>query len=236
MEEYFAAASPHLRALYYDRCSSREVNSKELKKLIGKATDLTRSCFETSNAIYNSEINKSPVSRAFTQLFTKMEMLSNSNSNAPIPSYFYNTQVDTCDWAEELVFPQTKQCSAAVKEYGWDQAEYRQTLLQVLKDNNIDTQKCLDCVIDDTSGDCVSVENTEKEVSCGNHGASSCAECPQGNGASWCNGECEWLDENGGGCQSKSKDEVRAIVKEEEEDIALPPSPNTRTHAHTQLH
>ena len=29
-------------------------------------------------------------------------------------------------------------------------------------------------------------------VSCGNHDASSCQECPQGNGASWCNGDCQW--------------------------------------------
>ena len=29
-------------------------------------------------------------------------------------------------------------------------------------------------------------------VSCGNHDASSCQACPQGNGASWCNGECKW--------------------------------------------
>ena len=29
-------------------------------------------------------------------------------------------------------------------------------------------------------------------VSCGNHQASCCQECPQGNGASWCNGDCKW--------------------------------------------
>ena len=31
-------------------------------------------------------------------------------------------------------------------------------------------------------------------VSCGGHGAFSCAECTQGNGASWCNGDCQWTD------------------------------------------
>lgn len=46
--------------------------------------------------------------------------------------------------------------------------------------------------------------SVKEEVSCGNHEASSCAECPQGNGASWCNGECEWTSENGGVCQSKT--------------------------------
>jgi len=29
-------------------------------------------------------------------------------------------------------------------------------------------------------------------VSCGSHFAPTCAECPQGNGAAWCNGECVW--------------------------------------------
>ena len=41
-------------------------------------------------------------------------------------------------------------------------------------------------------------------VSCGNHFASSCSECPQGNGASWCNGVCEWnsMDSQ---CEPKGK-------------------------------
>jgi len=30
------------------------------------------------------------------------------------------------------------------------------------------------------------------EVNCGAHTASSCQKCPQGNGRNWCNGECEW--------------------------------------------
>jgi len=30
------------------------------------------------------------------------------------------------------------------------------------------------------------------QVSCGGHFANSCAECPQGNGAAWCNGDCKW--------------------------------------------
>ena len=41
---------------------------------------------------------------------------------------------------------------------------------------------------------------TGEEVSCGNHGAQSCADCPQGNGAGWCNGDCVWSRENGGAC------------------------------------
>lgn len=30
-------------------------------------------------------------------------------------------------------------------------------------------------------------------VSCGNHDADSCEECPQGNGGAWCHGDCEWV-------------------------------------------
>mmetsp|Transcript_27363 Transcript_27363/g.42126 ORF Transcript_27363/g.42126 Transcript_27363/m.42126 type:complete len:497 (-) Transcript_27363:1448-2938(-) len=29
-------------------------------------------------------------------------------------------------------------------------------------------------------------------VRCGGHSAPTCTECPNGNGAAWCNGECEW--------------------------------------------
>eukprot|EP00927_Polykrikos_kofoidii_P007284 TRINITY_DN12983_c0_g1_i1.p1 TRINITY_DN12983_c0_g1~~TRINITY_DN12983_c0_g1_i1.p1 ORF type:complete len:496 (-),score=66.29 TRINITY_DN12983_c0_g1_i1:191-1678(-) len=32
------------------------------------------------------------------------------------------------------------------------------------------------------------------DVSCGNHRAAACAGCPQGNGESWCNGDCRWDD------------------------------------------
>ena len=29
-------------------------------------------------------------------------------------------------------------------------------------------------------------------VSCGNHEAPNCRECPQEHGESWCNGDCQW--------------------------------------------
>ena len=38
-------------------------------------------------------------------------------------------------------------------------------------------------------------------VSCGGHYAATCADCPEGNGAAWCNGECEWCD---GGCDTEA--------------------------------
>ena len=31
-------------------------------------------------------------------------------------------------------------------------------------------------------------------VSCGNHRAATCDDCPQGNGEVWCNGECSWSE------------------------------------------
>jgi len=34
--------------------------------------------------------------------------------------------------------------------------------------------------------------NDGAPVSCGGHMAASCAECPEGNGAAWCNGVCTW--------------------------------------------
>ena len=39
-------------------------------------------------------------------------------------------------------------------------------------------------------------------VSCGGHQANTCAECPQGNGAGWCNGDCVW---ESGSCVATGK-------------------------------
>ena len=33
-------------------------------------------------------------------------------------------------------------------------------------------------------------------VSCGSHRADVCANCPQGHGSDWCNGDCRWDDES----------------------------------------
>jgi len=45
------------------------------------------------------------------------------------------------------------------------------------------------------------IELGASEVKCGGHYASSCSSCPQGNGESWCNGDCTWRS---GRCVSKS--------------------------------
>merc|ERR1711962_1237505 len=36
----------------------------------------------------------------------------------------------------------------------------------------------------------------DQMVSCGGHQAASCAACPQGKGAAWCNGDCNWINGN----------------------------------------
>ena len=38
------------------------------------------------------------------------------------------------------------------------------------------------------------------DVKCGNHRATTCADCPMGNGKAWCNGDCYWVN---GQCQSE---------------------------------
>ena len=32
-------------------------------------------------------------------------------------------------------------------------------------------------------------------MSCGRHKAKTCADCPQGKGANWCHGDCQWVNE-----------------------------------------
>mmetsp|Transcript_19001 Transcript_19001/g.41166 ORF Transcript_19001/g.41166 Transcript_19001/m.41166 type:complete len:506 (-) Transcript_19001:247-1764(-) len=61
-------------------------------------------------------------------------------------------------------------------------------------------------------------ENVRDEVNCGSHPALTCANCPQGNGASWCNGDCIWSSENGGECQQ----EVALADVEKEDEAKVP--------------
>ena len=46
-------------------------------------------------------------------------------------------------------------------------------------------------------------------VSCGGHVADSCIECPQGNGAAWCNGDCQWRD---GACGAALQGQVKTLL------------------------
>ena len=54
-------------------------------------------------------------------------------------------------------------------------------------------------------------------VSCGSHSATTCAECPQGRGKNWCNGDCSWLSNNGGVCVS------RILLKDGTSELACEP-------------
>ena len=38
------------------------------------------------------------------------------------------------------------------------------------------------------------IDNSTLLVSCGNHRAAICNDCPQGYGEVWCNGECSWCE------------------------------------------
>ena len=45
-------------------------------------------------------------------------------------------------------------------------------------------------------------------VSCGGHYATTCSDCPEGNGASWCSGDCQWLNRR---CQPKGLKDLKGV-------------------------
>ena len=49
------------------------------------------------------------------------------------------------------------------------------------------------------------VSDSGNSVNCGDHQANTCSECPQGNGAGWCNGDCVW---ESGSCVAASENSV----------------------------
>jgi hypothetical protein len=52
----------------------------------------------------------------------------------------------------------------------------------------------------------------DKSVACGGHRAASCSQCPLGNGAMWCHGDCAWCDSKQE-CQDKNADCLAAKQK-----------------------
>lgn len=46
---------------------------------------------------------------------------------------------------------------------------------------------------------------SESSISCGNHRASTCHDCPQGHKSKWCNGDCFW-DTISHQCKRKGKE------------------------------
>lgn len=127
MEEYIVAGSPHLRALYYDRCSFPEVDSQELLKLILEANDMVKSCFNTTNAGYYSFVNKSPTARAYTEFFQKMSVHVDSIPKATIV---------TADWAEDLIY-EAPYAIENLKKLGWDNYEFSEALKEAREENEI---------------------------------------------------------------------------------------------------
>ena len=79
-------------------------------------------------------------------------------------------------------------------------------------------------------------------VLCGAHRAANCEACPQGNGQSWCNGDCVWCDA-GDACLSRTA-QCNAVVSDQaqgrEGKLWLPPSRepwfDTPTDASLQQH
>merc|ERR1712150_329209 len=53
-----------------------------------------------------------------------------------------------------------------------------------------------DCCEDDGDDEGDGGDSNGNRVNCGSHTAKRCGDCPQGNGRSWCNGDCSWSDES----------------------------------------
>ena len=51
----------------------------------------------------------------------------------------------------------------------------------------INTTYCIECI-------CFSNITKAPMIDCGGHSADSCANCSQGGGKNWCNGDCTWLN------------------------------------------
>ena len=47
-------------------------------------------------------------------------------------------------------------------------------------------------------------------VNCGQHGADTCYECPQGHGSNWCNGDCVW-DHLNSECKKKGSQKCKIM-------------------------
>jgi len=54
-------------------------------------------------------------------------------------------------------------------------------------------------------------KGNSKTVVCGQHTADDCSACPEGNGPTWCNGECVWLSHNGVGEECIDRTRVRML-------------------------
>ena len=65
-------------------------------------------------------------------------------------------------------------------------------------------------------------------VSCGRHTASSCRDCPQGRGSSWCHGDCRW-DTATSTCTRKDSTEPPSVWSTKPISVDGTKAPRTRT-------
>lgn len=102
------------------------------------------------------------------------------------PRFFWSTGGDGCQSAPTN--PSGSTAARAVELDGWS-AESQAAQLQ--------GSSCFNPFVPVVTTTSTTVTTTaDPRVSCGNHKSDSCFECPQGNGASWCNGDCEWDADN----------------------------------------
>ena len=136
MDEYYASGSPHLRALYYDRCRHHQIEYSYLQDLVEKAVELVDSQFAHSD---NNPENRSPVGHAFVDFMTRMAHVQYPK---PLPR---NALYDVLAWgakgyhywAEELVFEKDGMVETAAETYGWNESQVRENLAEVRQIYNL---------------------------------------------------------------------------------------------------
>merc|ERR1711862_348143 len=68
----------------------------------------------------------------------------------------------------------------------------------------------------------VSPTPPKEKVDCGDHTANTCSECPQGQGETWCNGECQWKNNQ---CVGKNEWQRHDNFCESKENLDLEETP-----------
>jgi len=105
--------------------------------------------------------------------FSENDDTVNGQEDAPLIAAPEVSIEERCDNAVECSTLSTDDCKMFTDDYG-----------QPMEDPNCwNKAKCLELLCPEG--------NT---VSCGGHDANTCSDCPQGNGALWCNGECTWKE------------------------------------------
>lgn len=79
--------------------------------------------------------------------------------------------------------------SEDASDAGWE-VEDQDTIMRMDSWADADTNTTTTATLTNIS----TLETGSSDVSCGGHRAASCKDCPQGNGAGWCNGDCFWKE------------------------------------------